>query len=229
MDIQTCPDIAALSRLAALAATETLAQAARARQRACLALSGGRTPEGMHRVLAGLDVAWHRVHVFWGDDRLADPLSPDSNFGMARRSLLDLAAIPEKNVHAVPWELPPEQAAQAYEKELRDFFGTEVIFDLTVLGMGPDGHVASLFPGRPGSLEAKRLVIAETEPGQPPKVPRISLTMPVLESSRCLMLLITGQAKLDLLHRARSGEAAALDLPIARLKPRGDFQVFWAP
>lgn len=211
---------------------EWLCALALARQGAfAVCLSGGSTPRRLYECLAGPGIArrfpWSRAHWFWGDERLVPHDHPDSNYGMARAALFSRVPAPEENIHAIPTEgLSPEQAAGAYEKTLKRFYGAETLapdrplFDVALLGIGEDGHTASLFPDHPALDEERRWVVAVV--GARPE-PRITLTYPVLDSSRDLAFLATGAEKRDVLRRARAGERA---LPAARIRPVGRLHWF---
>jgi len=162
LDTRILPDIDALSRAALEELLRDLSEAIKQRGRGAIALSGGHTPEKMYSLWAATEkyrneTDWNRVHFFWGDERYVPQDDPLSNFRMTRAALLAHVPIPAANVHAVPTNLStPEQAAEAYDQELRKFFGQAAsAFDVTLLGLGPEGHTASLFPDSP-ALEKKR-------------------------------------------------------------------------
>jgi 6-phosphogluconolactonase len=149
-------------------------------------------------------IEWARVHVFWGDERCVPPDDLESNYRMARESLLDHVPLPPANVHRIRGEAEPEQAAVTYERLLRSFFGTEEIapqrsFDLVLLGMGADGHTASLFPGRAAAREARRWVM--TSPGPQPENWRVTLTPVLLNAADEVVFLVTGANKAERLKQ----------------------------
>ena len=194
-------------------------------------LSGGSTPKTLYALLATdayrekLD--WSRVHIFFGDERFVPPDHPDSNYRMARESMLAHVPIPAGNVHAVPTiDTTPEQAAVSYEATLKTFYGADTLdparplFAVTLLGLGEDGHTASLFPGTAALTERKAWVTSVI--GAKPE-PRISLTYPVLDSSAALIFLVAGDGKDEMLGRLRAGDQA---LPAAHVQPVGEFYVF---
>ena len=200
-------------------------------RRFAISCSGGSTPKRLYEILAEPAIAsrfpWDRVHWFWGDERFVPHDRPDSNYRMVRDALLSRVGVPAGNVHAVPTAgLSPEQAAAAYEKVLQDFYGADTIararplFDVTLLGMGEDGHTASLFPGHPALEEQDRWVLAVI--GAKSEA-RVTLTYPVLDSSRDAVFLVTGAGKREALARARSGDRA---LPAARVRPVGRLHWF---
>jgi 6-phosphogluconolactonase len=194
------------------------------RGRFFVALSGGSTPKQVYPLLASPPrrdaVDWSRVEFFWGDERAVPPDHPESNFGVAYQMLLaNLAHVRPEAIHRMPAEARDvDAAALAHEAEMRLAFelrGTKPpSFDLIWLGIGPDGHVASLFPGTAGLDERERWVIANWVPSL--KAWRMSLTFPVLNAAREEIVVTTGSAKADALRRVRGGDS---DLPAARLRP----------
>ena len=194
-----------------------------------ICLSGGSTPKAMFDMLAspahaGLD--WSGVHLFWGDERFVPPEHPDSNYGMTRARLLSKLAIPPANIHPIPTDGTPADAAVRYQRLLQAEYGAETLdaarplFDVTFLGLGEDGHTASLIPGEPVLTERRRWV-AEVAHGRPEV--RLTLTYPPLESSRAVAFLVAGAGKRSILARARAGEAG---LPAAALRPHGTLAWF---
>ena len=191
-------------------------------------LSGGSTPRRLYELLATPEIAsrfpWNRTHWFWGDERFVPHDSPDSNYGMAREAFLSRVPAPAHNVHAIPTEgLSPEQAATAYEATLKRFYGADILaparplFDVTLLGIGENGHTASLFPGQPALQEIRRWVVAVIGTKSEP---RITLTYPALDSSRDVVFVATGRGKRHVVTRARSGDRtipAGLVRPVGRL------------
>jgi 6-phosphogluconolactonase len=193
-----------------------------------IALAGGSTPQRLYRLLASPEIArqvdWTRIHLFWGDERLVPADHSDSNTRMVKEALLDHVAIPQANVHLVATGAgTPEQAAAAYEDTLKRHYGApslstdRPLFDLVILGMGDDGHTASLFPGKPAIHEQERWVASVPEAGMTPYVPRISLTFPAIASSRQVAILVTGAGKNATLQRVAAGE----DLPIRKVTSLG--------
>lgn len=216
--IEIAPDPEALARVAA---SEIARRAAAAPGRFSLALAGGSTPRRTYELLAAAprreEVPWARVEVFFGDERCVPPDSPDSNYGMARRALLDLVPVPASSVHRIRGEEPdPEGAAAAYEEELRSALGAGGL-DLALLGMGPDGHVASLFPGSDALAETRRLARAVVAPASPAR--RITLTLPALAASGAVIFLVAGAEKAERVAEVLGGRAPWL--PAARVHPAG--------
>ena len=185
------------------------------------ALAGGSTPEQVYALLTRPTwaVDWSRVCFFFGDERCVPPADPQSNYRMARASLLEPLGIAPERVHRMHGELGPEQAAERYQIELeqhlaRDGAGTGA-FDLVLLGMGADGHTASLFPGTPALDEGTRWVVGNHPPGL---VPRVTLTIPVLNAARRVLFLVSGADKAAA-AREVLGNTTSTPLPAARVRP----------
>jgi 6-phosphogluconolactonase len=174
---------------AARRAGELLAEAAH--DGGHIALSGGKSPEIAHETAARLQPDWSRVELWWGDERCVPADDDRSNYAMAKRTLLDRVELQPSAVHRIRGELEPEAAAAEYDEALRG-----VRLRMNVLGIGPDGHTASLFPGAPGLHERERLAIA-AEAGLEPFVPRVTMTPPMLANADCVLFLITGEGKAD--------------------------------
>jgi len=171
-------------------------------------LTGGSSPERAYELAAQRDADWSKSTVWFTDERCVAPSHPDSNFGMAERALLmQLSAGPQ--VVRMEGEQGPDAGAGAYEAEIRARLGGDPRWDLMLLGMGPDGHVASVFPGKPELDERSRLAIGVPLAGMEPQVPRISLTMPAIDSARAAVLLITGEGKAATVARAFGDEPDA--------------------
>jgi 6-phosphogluconolactonase len=189
-----------------------------------LCLSGGSTPRGCYHHLAHLSrLPWDRVEIYQGDERFVPHDDRSSNYRMIREALLKHVA--PREIFAMPTDGMPEDAAGAYEDILRQQYGSsrllpdQPLFDLQLLGLGDDGHIASLIPGQP-VLEDRAHWVAAVPKGR--DEPRLTLTYPALESSRLILFLVSGAAKQDALARARAGDAA---VPAGRLRPQGD--VIW--
>jgi 6-phosphogluconolactonase len=196
-----------------------------------LALSGGGTPRRLYQLLAEAPYRdafpWHRTYLFWGDERFVPHDDAASNYRMVREAMLSRVPIPAANIHPIPTEgVTPEAAALSYERELKSFYGAErldparPLFDVNLLGLGPDGHTASLFPGSAVLEERERWVAAVVGAKS---TARITLTYPVLESSRHVAFLVAGQEKRAILSRYRRGEG---DLPATHLRPIGTLHLF---
>lgn len=186
------------------------------------ALSGGSTPRSLYQALASppylSQIDWRKVHLFWGDERHVPPDHPESNFRMVKEAMLDEIPIPDENVHRVPAELDVHQAAQKYEEDLKAFFKADwPRFDLVLLGMGSDGHTASLFPGSAGLSEEDRWFISNFDPKS--QEWRLTLTKNAINSARQVMVIISGQAKAAALAKAIEGSATPELIPIQLLSP----------
>jgi 6-phosphogluconolactonase len=163
-------------------------------------LTGGTTPKQAYERAASLAADWSRVEVWWGDERCVPPDDENSNFGMAKRALLDHLERAPLAIHRIEGELGKDAAAGAYEDEL----GSTAL-DLLLLGIGPDGHVASLFPDKPALDESERRVVG-TEPGLEPWVDRVTLTLPALRAAGEIIFVVAGESKADAVRRAFAAE-----------------------
>ena len=211
--------------LAGAAAREFAAKAGEAiedRGRFAVVLAGGSTPKTMYGILAR-DYAdlidWSSVHVFFGDERTVPPDHEDSNYRMAREALLGYVRV--GSVHRIRCELQPDEAASAYEEELREFFGEEEIprFDLILLGIGSDGHTASLFPETPALEVTDRWVVANPVPKL--DTTRITLTVPVINAARSVVFLVAGEDKAEALKEILEGDADPRKYPARLVQPPG--------
>lgn len=174
-----------------------------AREGGHVALAGGSTPRRAYELAAFLQPDWHRVEVWWGDERCVPPDDARSNYRLVRESLLDALARLPAAVHRIRGEIDPERAAAEYDETLRG-----VALDLALLGLGADGHTASLFPGSPALEERERLAVA-AEPGLDPLVPRVTMTIPALTAARSVVFLAVGEDKAEAAARAFGGKADA--------------------
>jgi 6-phosphogluconolactonase len=208
------------------AAEEFCSQAATAaadRGKFCVALSGGSTPKSLYTLLASgafPHLPWDKTYFFFGDERHVPPEHPDSNYRMANEAMLSKAPVPAANVFRIPAEMKDaDAAASAYEQTLRNSFKLGPAqfprFDLILLGLGPDGHTASLFPGSSALNERKRLVVANWV--EKFKTHRITFTFPVLNSTACVMFLASGADKAGILREVLENPQA--DLPSQRVRP----------
>jgi 6-phosphogluconolactonase len=201
--VKIVPDSATLAHTAAQEFHRIAEAAIQQRGRFSVALSGGNTPRSIYSLLASdhKELPWDRIHIFFGDERHVPPDHPDSNFRMASESLLSKVPIPEKNVHRIRAELEADAAAREYEQELVDFFhlGNREMprFDLIFLGIGEDGHTASLFPGSNALNEASRRMAANWV--EKFKTFRITLTFPVLNHAAEVVFLVSGTSKAQIL------------------------------
>ena len=226
-EIRIVPDLAALSREAARRFVGLAQQGVHERGRFTVALSGGTTVEPLHALLASEPsrhlMPWDQIHIFWGDERCLPVEHPENNFRMAHDALLSRVPIPTASIHRVPVEQgAPEAVALAYERTLRDFFALEEEkavpeFDLICLGLGTDGHAASLFPRSDALRERHRWVVATA--GGMPRRPRVSLTIPVLNRARHLVWLVAGSRKAAIVRSVLEGPASPDDLPAQQIRP----------
>jgi 6-phosphogluconolactonase len=227
-EVQILPDTPALARAAAGHILNTCSQAIRSRHVAYLALAGGGTPRAAYSLLSQPEYAtridWSRLQVFWSDERLVPPDHADSNYRLAVEALLMRAPIPPQNIHRMRGELAPTEAAQQYEAEMRNSLspGTAGFpcFDLMMVGMGDDGHIASLFPGSPALHERSRWVVAsEHNQPPPPLVPRLTLTLPVINAASEVLVIVTGEKKAERIRQVLEGESAGEPLPAQLINP----------
>jgi 6-phosphogluconolactonase len=209
-----------LAREAAARFVAAASRAIAARGRFAVALSGGSTPRRLYALLAGAPYAqaidWSRVYVFFADERFVPPDHPDSNLLLARESLLDRVPIPSRNVHPMPTEGDtPEVCAIAYAETLESFFGAPLPrFDLILLGMGPDGHTASLFPGHPDHPGA---VAAIHDSPKPPPL-RLTLTLDALNGADEVLFLVTGADKAAMVRTVFESHGADAEWPAGRVE-----------
>ncbi len=223
--IRIVPDAAALYRAAADEFGRCANESIRERGRFCVALSGGSTPRGVYSLLtddqnnSSMQLPWDKVFIFFGDERHVPPEHPDSNYRMANESLISKVPVPQQNVYRVFAELDANEAAQKYDDQLRSFFGLQPNelprFDLIMLGLGPDGHTASLFPGSKALDENARLVVANwVEKFQQY---RITFTLPVLNHAAEVMFLVSGSDKSQILREVLQTENTVY--PAQRVTP----------
>ncbi len=237
--IRVVSDGPALAEEAAAAFARAAQASIEERGRFAVALAGGHTPIPTYRELAGPhrgDVAWDRVQLFWGDERLVPPDDPDSNYRMVRETLLVGAPVPEAQIHPVPTELGAAEAvAAAYEATLRCELGPDEVqagagsgassagstagvrFDLVLLGLGDNAHTASLMPGCPALAETRRLV-ATCLPKDLPH-PRVTLTLPAINAARQVIFLVSGASKAGALARVLEGGEPPSAAPAAGVRP----------
>ena len=233
-EIRTYPGLPELSFAAAEFIAEQAETNTTERGIFTLVLSGGTTPRPLYEHLATSPfvnrVDWRQTHLFWGDERFLPPDHSDSNFALAYRALISKIDIPSRNVHRIPTESDsPQKIAKNYEEELRRFFQSTYqseydsyfpSFDVILLGLGEDGHTASLFPGDAVLEERERWVAAVDGTSGSPAVPRITLTFPVINQSRCAVFLASGQDKREVFQEIVTCRETA-SYPAARVKPSG--------
>jgi 6-phosphogluconolactonase len=221
-EIKVYADGAALAEAAATQFVETAAQALARQARFAVALSGGTTPQAAYQRLAAPDLAgqvdWARVHFFWGDERCVLPDHADSDYGMARTALLDHIPVPPANVHRMRGELDPAEGAANYQTELEGFFGlAHPRFDLVWLGLGEDGHTASLFPGTAALHETERWVVANRV--EQLHTWRLTLTPPVINAAAQVTFLVAGSRKAPILKDVLHGPDAPETRPAQLVRP----------
>lgn len=228
-EIVVVPNPDELSHEAARRFTQLAIKSVADRGRFSVALSGGSTPGALYRRLAEEpqwgQIPWGQVHVFWGDERCVPPDHPESNFQLAEETLLSHVSIPLDNVHRMRGELGAEAAAQSYAVELHAFFGAPwPRFDLVLLGMGNDGHTASLFPDSVTLHETERPVVAVTAHYQDRPAQRVTLTLPAINAARRVLFLITGAGKAETLRAVLEGPEGPY--PAQRIHPASG-QLTW--
>lgn len=226
--IEICRDADDLARHAAGLFVSLAGRSLGARRQFTVALSGGETPRRMYRLLTeehyAFQVVWSAVQVFFSDERCVPPDHPDSNYRMAGETLLSRVPVPPQNVHRLACEGDPDDAASAAGKDLlAQFGGVAPRFDCILLGVGTDGHTASLFPGSPALQAADRLVAATTAPDGSP---RLTLTLPVINAARTVMVLASGESKAAIVRRVLGARAVPEGLPMQRVRPL-DGQLIW--
>lgn len=225
--VETLPDPATLAaRVAEWMTTAALASTGPFR----VSLSGGSTPKALYALLASPQFRdrfpWNRVVWYWGDERFVPYDHQESNYGMVRDAMLSKVPVPAANVRPVPTDGTPDDAATRYERMLQADYGAATLdaarplFDVTLLGLGPDGHTASLLPGEPVLAERRRWVAAVAH-GRPEV--RLTMTYPAIESSRRVAFLVAGREKAAMLQAIRAGGS---DVPAARVRPVGELVWF---
>lgn len=231
-ELSVVADAAALAQAAATLFAKVTSAAGRQRGRVFVALSGGSTPKRMGELLASPpyreQVPWDKLEIFWGDERWVPESSPESNAGVAKRTFLDHAPIPPEQVHPFPTATgDPAAAAAAYAATLRAVFGQPTgvpVFDLILLGMGDDGHTASLFPHTSALAETEALAVANPVPQH--DTVRLTLTYPVLNAGREVVFLIGGAGKAATLAAVLEGPPRPIDLPSQGIQP-GSGRLTW--
>lgn len=188
-----------------------------------IALSGGSTPKALYEAIALQNLPWEKIHVFWGDERYVPPDHPDSNQKMARQAWLDQVNIPRENIHPMPTDAgDPAADALQHETQIQEFFqapaGEVPIFDIVLLGMGDDGHTASLFPHTEALQVRDRLVTVGDKDGQP----RLTFTVPLINSARYVVFIVAGANKQAALAQVFAKEADAMTYPTRLIQPQGE-------
>ncbi|MHB8778652.1 MAG: 6-phosphogluconolactonase [Anaerolineales bacterium] len=225
--VQRYNNIDELSDSAKQAFVEIAKEAIKERGCFLVALSGGSTPVKLYEKLAPEILNWARVHFFWGDERCVPMDDSGNNYGQAKKLLFDKIDIPNQNIHRIPSELEPAEAAVQYSLTLGQFADPPLAwprFDLVLLGMGDDGHTASLFPGSPVDTEAPTLAVTVNYQDRPAH--RVTLTQNVFNSARNIFFLVTGTGKAETLNRVLSNIYTPGELPAQRINPR-DGKIIW--
>jgi 6-phosphogluconolactonase len=231
MQIAIYPDLDTLSNEAARYIVRLASESIVTHGRFTIALSGGSTPKKLYGLLGSEpyrgQIDWNQVEIFWSDERCVPPDDPESNYAMAQQVLLSNIPIPANQVHRMPADQPDREAASlAYARDMLRTFGTDGVpsFDLIQLGMGPEGHTASLFPHQPSLHEQQRLVMQVSVPKPPPD--RLTFTPPLLNAARHILFLVTGSEKVDAVHAVLEGEHNSDEYPAQIVRPdHGD--VVW--
>ena len=224
MNIAIYPNIDILSHEAAQYIVRIATESITTHGRFTIALSGGTTPRKLYGLLGSepyrSQIDWTPVHIFWSDERCVPPDSEESNYHLAHEVLLSKISIPAVQVHRMPADMPDRNAAsQEYENEMRRVFETDGIpnFDLIKLGMGPEGHTASLFPHQAALHEQQRLVVPVSVPKPPPD--RLTFTPPLLNAARNVLFLVAGSDKADALHAVLEGPYNPDEYPAQIVRP----------
>ena len=228
-DVIVTPDAGSLFQAAAEMVSQAAASAIAERGRFTIALSGGSTPKALYELLATdawrNRIDWSRTHFFWGDERWVPSADKQSNYRMTNEALLSKVPVPAANVHRIDTDSgTPEGAAEKYEEDIRAFFGASPRFDLNLLGIGTNGHTASLFPHRPTLHERDRLVVADYIPEV--EMNRITFTVPLINDSRTILFLASGKDKASVLAEVLRGPHDPGRLP-SQLIAATDGKLIW--
>ena len=230
-DLRVFPDRGQMSRAVAEAFVGSVGERTCLGARFSLALAGGSTPRHLYELLATEfrnQIRWDRVHFFFSDERYVPVDHPDSNYRMVREALLDRIDVPAANVH-LPRIDPtnPDEAATRYEKDLQDYFGSrEPLLDWVLLGLGEDGHIASLFPHSAALGETERWVIAVRDSPKPPPL-RLTMTLPFINGASQVHFLVSGDGKASALQATLEGPRRPASFPAQRVEPFGKVSTWW--
>lgn len=221
--VEVLPDQPALIERSLKIILDKIQSAISERGQFTIALSGGSTPKPLYEAIASQNLPWEKIHVFWGDERYVPPDHADSNQGMARQAWLDRVNMPAANIHPMPTdEAEPAVAASKHEEQLRDFLkvqeGEFPVFDVILLGMGDDGHTASLFPHTEALQVRDRLVTVGNKDGQP----RLTFTVPLINSARCVLFVVAGSNKRPALAEIFSATGDDQTYPSRLIQPQGE-------
>ena len=229
LSLRVFDDAATLSGAAADELELTASESISRRGVCSFVLAGGNTPRELYRRLASPSyrdlIDWAHIEIFWGDERCVPPDHPASNYSMAQEALVSHVPIPRAQVHRIRGELEPNRAAALYDQEIRAVTGSgQPRFDVVLLGVGVDGHTASLFPDTPNLVDEKRLVVATVSP-RPPRS-RVTLTLRTINSARKAMFLVAGSEKAAIVAALANDAATSATLPAALVRPQGG-QLLW--
>jgi 6-phosphogluconolactonase len=230
LKIEVLSDLEALSHRAASIFLDASKNSIKTQKRFAVALSGGLTPRRMYTLLGSKSyhdkIEWRHVHLFWADERCVPKENEESNFRLAYESFLSKISVPASNIHRVKGEEDPEKAGKDYENDMRKFFGISGIpvFDLTILGMGEDGHTASLFPDSKALEEKIRLALPVYM--KRPKCDRVTLMLPILNNSAQILFLVSGPSKANIVNEILGKEGKKERYPAGLINPsRGN--IIW--
>lgn len=231
--IEVLPDLAAISRAAADDLLRVAAQAVKDRSRCLVALSGGSTPQQLYTLLTQPPyrehLPWNQMFFFWGDERCVPPTDPESSYGLAKRLLFDHAPVPAENIHRIPGELDPAETARIYADQLREFAMEDMRWphlDWVLLGLGADGHTASLFPGKTSREEGELPVIPAKAEYQGRPAQRVTLTPLVFNAAWQVVFLVSGAEKADAVAGTLEGARDPVRWPAQRIQPE-EGRVVW--
>lgn len=221
--VEVLPDVKALIERSLVITIDKINTAIAERGVCTIALSGGSTPKPLYEAIAQQKLPWDKIHIFWGDERYVPPDNPESNQLMARTAWLDKVSIPASNIHPMPTdEADPAVAASKHEQELQQFFqvapGKFPVFDIILLGIGDDGHTASLFPHTEALKVSDRLVTVGNKDGQP----RITFTYPLINQARYVMFVVAGASKKPALAEIFAPDGDASSYPSRLIQPQGE-------
>ena len=229
-ELHVRPDFEALSLAVAESLAGQINTAVAGRGRCALVLTGGRTPRRTYELLAerfATAIPWPQVDLFWCDERYVTPEDPRSNYRLARLTLLDAIAIPPENVHPMPTHYADTgEAARSYEALIRGYFrGAAPRFDLLLLGVAANGHVASLFPHHPALREHDRWVVETTVPADPPQ--RVTMTFPLINQAAAVAFVVAGPTKAEIVLRAMQPDTTVDDVPAVGVAPASAMVTWW--
>jgi 6-phosphogluconolactonase len=221
--VEVLPDQATLIDRSLEVVLEKIQAAIAERGQCTIALAGGNTPKPLYEKIAAEDLSWRGIHVFWGDERYVPPDHPDSNQGMARHAWLDKVPLPPINIHPMATDAAdPQEAANKHEAELQEFFqlqpGEFPAFDLILLGIGDDGHTASLFPHTEALQVRDRLITVGNKDGQP----RLTFTAPLINHARAVIFIVAGAGKRQALDQIFAPTGDETTYPARLIQPQGE-------